>query len=175
MPAESTPIPRRAGRSPSAGRRVDQADADAGDDEAGDEVRPVRARGKPGQRVTMTVAWCPAAFLSLTSPVSSSQHAGAYSVNVGACGYSCNTDDDVTAPGAADSYLRSYAAAVAAFGFPVILSFGHEMNGNWYSWGDGHTAPATFVAAWRHIVQVFRAEKAANVTWLWAGHHLEPK
>jgi Plasmid pRiA4b ORF-3-like protein len=27
----------------------------------------------PGQRVTMTVAWCPAAFLSLTSPVSSSQ------------------------------------------------------------------------------------------------------
>jgi len=27
----------------------------------------------PGQRVTMTAAWCPAAFLSLTSPVSSSQ------------------------------------------------------------------------------------------------------
>jgi hypothetical protein len=72
------------------------------------------------------------------------------------------------AAGVADSYLRSYAEAVAAFGFPVILSFGHEMNGNWYSWGDGHTAPATFVAAWRHIVQVFRAEKAANVTWLWA-------
>ena len=29
--------------------------------------------GAPGQRMTMTVAWCPAAFLSLTSPVSSSQ------------------------------------------------------------------------------------------------------
>ena len=50
----------------------------------------------------------------------------------------------------------------------MILSFGHEMNGNWYSWGDGHTSPATYVAAWRHIVRVFRAEGAANVTWLWA-------
>ena len=72
------------------------------------------------------------------------------------------------AAGGSDAYLRSYADAVAAFGHPVILSFGHEMNGNWYSWGYGHTSPATFVAAWRHVVRVFRAEGAANVTWLWA-------
>jgi Glycosyl hydrolase family 26 len=71
------------------------------------------------------------------------------------------------AAGHSDSYLRTYAAAVVAFGHPVILSFGHEMNGNWYSWGDGQTAPATFVAAWRHVVRVFRAAGAANVTWLW--------
>ncbi len=72
------------------------------------------------------------------------------------------------AAGGSDAYLRSYADAVVAFGHPVILSFGHEMNGAWYSWGDGHTSPATFVAAWRHVVQVFRDEGAANVTWLWA-------
>jgi mannan endo-1,4-beta-mannosidase len=71
------------------------------------------------------------------------------------------------AAGRSDAYLRSYADAVVAFGHPVILSFGHEMNGHWYSWGLGHTAPATFVAAWRHIVRVFRAAGAANVTWLW--------
>ncbi len=71
------------------------------------------------------------------------------------------------AAGRSDAYLRSYADAVIAFGHPVILSFGHEMNGTWYSWGDGHTPPATFVAAWRHIVRVFRAARAANVTWLW--------
>jgi mannan endo-1,4-beta-mannosidase len=71
------------------------------------------------------------------------------------------------AAGRSDAYLRSYAAAVVAFGHPVILSFGHEMNGTWYSWGDGHTSPATFVAAWRHVVGVFRAAGAANVTWLW--------
>jgi hypothetical protein len=71
------------------------------------------------------------------------------------------------AAGGSDAYLRSYADAVVAFGHPVILSFGHEMNGTWYSWGDGHTSPATFVAAWRHVVRVFRAAGAANVTWLW--------
>ncbi|HTX85358.1 MAG TPA: glycosyl hydrolase [Streptosporangiaceae bacterium] len=72
------------------------------------------------------------------------------------------------AAGDSDTYLRSYAGAVVAFGHPVILSFGHEMNGTWYSWGAGHTSPATFVAAWRHVVRVFRAAGAANVTWLWA-------
>lgn len=70
--------------------------------------------------------------------------------------------------GGSDTYLRSFADAVVAFGHPVILSFGHEMNGTWYSWGYGHTSPAIFVAAWRHVVRVFRAAGAANVTWLWA-------
>ena len=71
------------------------------------------------------------------------------------------------AAGGSDAYLRSYADAVVSFGHPVIVSFGHEMNGTWYSWGYGHTSPATFVAAWRHVVRVFRAAGAANVTWLW--------
>jgi len=77
------------------------------------------------------------------------------------------------AAGGSDAYLRSYAEAVVAFGHPVILCFGHEMNGTWYSWGDGHTSPATFVAAWRHIVRVFRAARATNVTWLWTVNSIE--
>ena len=35
------------------------------------------------------------------------------------------------------------------------------------SWGYRHTSPAAFVAAWRHVVNVFRAQGAYNVTWLW--------
>jgi mannan endo-1,4-beta-mannosidase len=66
-----------------------------------------------------------------------------------------------------DGYLSAYAEAVRAYGHPVILSFGHEMNGNWSSWGYTHTSPAVFVAAWRHIVTIFRALGAGNVTWLW--------
>jgi mannan endo-1,4-beta-mannosidase len=66
-----------------------------------------------------------------------------------------------------DSYLRSYAAAVRSYHRPVILSFGHEMNGDWYSWGYKHQSPKAFVAAWRHIVKVFRRQHADNVTWLW--------
>jgi mannan endo-1,4-beta-mannosidase len=71
------------------------------------------------------------------------------------------------AAGRFDPYLRSYAAAVKTFGKQVILSFGHEMNGNWYSWGYRHTSATVFVAAWQHIVTVFRAVGARNVTWLW--------
>jgi mannan endo-1,4-beta-mannosidase len=71
------------------------------------------------------------------------------------------------AAGQYDEYLRSYAAAVKAFGGQVILSFGHEMNGYWYSWGNQRTSPAVFVAVWRHIVTVFRAVGAGNVIWLW--------
>ncbi len=71
------------------------------------------------------------------------------------------------ASGKYDSYLRGYAAAVRRFGAPVALSFGHEMNGWWYSWGPPRTSPATFVAAWRHIHAVFASEHAANAVWVW--------
>jgi hypothetical protein len=71
------------------------------------------------------------------------------------------------ASGHYDSYLTSYAEAVRSYQHPVILSFGHEMNGDWYSWGYRHTSPAVYVAAWRHIVTLFRELGAQNVTWLW--------
>lgn len=71
------------------------------------------------------------------------------------------------ADGSQDAYLISYAEDVRAFGHPVVLSFGHEMNGAWYRWGYRHVTPAVFVAAWRHIVDVFRGQGADNVTWLW--------
>ena len=69
--------------------------------------------------------------------------------------------------GRCDGYLRSFAASVRGFGGPVVIGFGHEMNAYWYSWGFRHTTPAEFVAAWRHIVTVFRQAGADNVTWLW--------
>ena len=71
------------------------------------------------------------------------------------------------ASGHYDGYLSQYAEAVRAYHHPVILSFGHEMNGNWSSWGYRHTSPAAFVAAWRHIVSLFRALGVQNATWLW--------
>jgi hypothetical protein len=71
------------------------------------------------------------------------------------------------ASGRYDAYLSAYAEAVRSYRHPVILSFGHEMNGTWYSWGYRHTSPQVFVAAWRHIVGLFRALGAHNVTWLW--------
>jgi hypothetical protein len=70
-----------------------------------------------------------------------------------------------------DTYLKSIATDVASYGARtgqgVIIGFGHEMNGRWFSWGYEHVAPALFVAAWRHVVNVFRQQGADDVTWLW--------
>jgi len=69
--------------------------------------------------------------------------------------------------GVCDVYLRMYADSVRDYGHSVVIGFGHEMNATWYSWGYTHTSPSTFVAAWRHIVTLFRQQGADNVTWLW--------
>jgi len=71
------------------------------------------------------------------------------------------------AAGHYDKYLRSFADSVRDFGHPVVIGFGHEMNATWYTWGKGHVPPRTFMAAWRHIVTLFRNQGADNVTWLW--------
>jgi hypothetical protein len=71
------------------------------------------------------------------------------------------------ANGTYDDYLRSYADSVRGFAQAVAIGFGHEMNAPWYSWGYKHTLPATFVAAWRHLVTLFRSAGADNVTWVW--------
>ena len=71
------------------------------------------------------------------------------------------------ATGQYDAYLISYARAVRAYRHPIILGFGHEMNGSWFSWGYTHASPAAFVAAWRHLVTLFRDAGTKNVTWLW--------
>ena len=83
------------------------------------------------------------------------------------------------AAGQYDAFLASYAHAVRSYGQQVILSFGHEMNADWYSWSSGRTSPAVFVAAWRHIHDLFVADGAGNVTWLWTvnvvgGPHVKP-
>ena len=70
-----------------------------------------------------------------------------------------------------NTYLETIATDIANYGARtgqgVIIGFGHEMNGHWYPWGYRHVKPALFVAAWRHIVNVFRQQGAYDVTWLW--------
>ena len=71
------------------------------------------------------------------------------------------------ASGRDDAFVRSYARQVRAYGHPVIIGFAAEMNGDWDSWGYRHTPARMFVAAWRHLVTVFRQQGAGNVIWLW--------
>jgi mannan endo-1,4-beta-mannosidase len=66
-----------------------------------------------------------------------------------------------------DPYLEKFADQVADFGHQVVVGFGHEPDGLWYSWGENHISPSVWVAAWQHVVAVFRQQGADNVTWLW--------
>ncbi len=79
------------------------------------------------------------------------------------------------ASGEDDAYLRKYASQVKAFGQPVVIAFAHEMNGAWYPWGYTHVAPATYVAAWRHVVTTFRHAGARNVKWMWEVNRNSPR
>lgn len=78
------------------------------------------------------------------------------------------------ANGKADSYITQFAQAVRRLNLPVVLSFGHEMNGSWYPWGTRQTSPADFVAAWRHIHKLFGRAGARNVIWMWNPNIINP-
>jgi len=69
------------------------------------------------------------------------------------------------AGGRYDSYIRDEAASAASYGQEVLLRFAHEMNGAWYPWGGD---PSAYVAAWRHYVDVFRANGVSNAKFVWS-------
>jgi mannan endo-1,4-beta-mannosidase len=71
------------------------------------------------------------------------------------------------ADGRHDAYLTTFAEDVRRLNLPIVLTVAHEMNGHWYPWGTHRNKPADFVAAWRHIHDVFRTVGATNVIWTW--------
>lgn len=76
---------------------------------------------------------------------------------------------DRIAAGDFDAHLLSWGQSLAAWGHPVMLRFGHEMNGDWYPWAEGINGNATgdYVAAWRHVHDVVESTGASNITWVW--------
>jgi hypothetical protein len=72
-----------------------------------------------------------------------------------------------------DAYLKRWAQGAKAYGGAVYIRLMPEMNGEWVPWsGDAEK----FKTAWRHIVDIFRAEGANNVKWIWAPNCVdEPK
>jgi mannan endo-1,4-beta-mannosidase len=84
------------------------------------------------------------------------------------------TSVQAIASGQSDAYITKFASAVRALNLPVAISFGHEMNGNWYPWGTSQTTAAEFVAAWRQIHDLFIQAGASNVIWVWNPNIINP-
>jgi glycosyl hydrolase family 26 len=79
------------------------------------------------------------------------------------------TLDNINA-GMFDADLRAWADGAKAFGTALIVQYGTEVNGDWNPWsaeynGGFEVGPGKFRQAFRHIVQVMRAEGASNITW----------
>ncbi|RYX86193.1 hypothetical protein EON83_02930 [bacterium] len=76
------------------------------------------------------------------------------------------------AAGTWDDYFIEAARTVRDFELPVFISIDHEMNGTWYPYSQAYpgskTTAADYVAAWKHIVDVFRKQGASNAAFVWA-------
>jgi hypothetical protein len=79
------------------------------------------------------------------------------------------TLDNINA-GMFDADLRAWADGAKAFGTPLLVQYGTEVNGDWNPWsaeynGGLDVGPGKFRQAFRHIVQLMRTEGALNITW----------
>jgi mannan endo-1,4-beta-mannosidase len=78
------------------------------------------------------------------------------------------------AAGEQDEYITRFATAVRTLNVPIVMTFGHEMNGGWYSWGATRNKAGDFVAAWRHVHDLFGTADATNVIWAWTPNVINP-
>ncbi len=80
-----------------------------------------------------------------------------------------------------DKNLRAWSRSAKKFGTPVIVEYGTEVNGSWFSWnaywnGRGRRTgygdptlrdgPEKFRDAYKHIVDVIRSTGASNIIWV---------
>jgi Glycosyl hydrolase family 26 len=77
-----------------------------------------------------------------------------------------------------DNDLRTWASDAKNFGSPILIEWGTEPNGKWFSWngkwnGGANNGPTKYVTAYRHIVDLMRAEGADNLQWVWHANWLD--
>ena len=71
-----------------------------------------------------------------------------------------------------DNDLKAWARDARQFASPILVEWGTEPNGKWFSWngkwnGGAKDGPPRYVAAYRHIVDLMRGEGADNLQWVW--------
>jgi mannan endo-1,4-beta-mannosidase len=71
--------------------------------------------------------------------------------------------------GTYDAHIRAFAERSKEWGHPYFLRFDWEMNGFWFPWSEGVNGNkrGEFVAAWRHVHDLFVSSGATNATWVW--------
>ncbi len=89
-----------------------------------------------------------------------------------------------------DAQLKAWAVEAKNIGYPLLVEFGTEANGNWFPWNGEHNGggtkdhygdpniadgPERFRDAYRHIINIFKAQEVNNITWFFhIDAHSEP-
>jgi hypothetical protein len=81
-----------------------------------------------------------------------------------------------TAGSAINEYVTQWADGLKALGYPILLRFDHEMNGNWSSYAPGQCGNTTdsFKNMWIAVHQEFNARGVTNVQWVWSPNIEDP-
>ena len=85
-----------------------------------------------------------------------------------------------------DGYIAQWADGARAFGKPLLVAWGIEMNGTWFPWSGfhygggkptgtgserGYAGPELYKKAFRYVVDRVRARGASNVLWGFHANH----
>ena len=75
-----------------------------------------------------------------------------------------------------DTYINTVAKQIKDAKWPVVLRFGHEMNGSWYPWSEkvNGNKPGDYVKTWRYVHDLFQKDGATNVIWVWSPNIIRP-
>lgn len=73
-----------------------------------------------------------------------------------------------------DDYILKMALLLKKERSTVFLRFAHEFDNPAYPWSmTGNNTPEEFIAAWKHVHDIFTAERVDNVVWVWNPWHAD--
>ena len=77
-----------------------------------------------------------------------------------------------------DDDLDAWARKAASYEIPLIVEWGTEMNGQWFSWNGVHNGgagvgPQKFIDAYRHIIRRMDNRGATNISWVFHVNYAE--
>jgi hypothetical protein len=75
---------------------------------------------------------------------------------------------EAIAAGHEDIYIEKWAKAARSYHKPFLLRFAHEMNLDSYPWSAQKVGTSTYLAAYRHVHDIFTQAGALNVAWVWS-------
>jgi hypothetical protein len=72
-----------------------------------------------------------------------------------------------------DRLIGDFAVAAKNFAGPVLLRWGHEVNGNWYSWSGSYNESSLYIEAYRHIYGIFEKNDCQNVKFIFSVNYID--